>query len=65
MLFKEEFGEFMFEVDFDGEIDRALIQRCVKKGLFDGNFLQKSIDMEMMALGRRIINQAVTTINET
>ena len=51
MLLKEEFGQLMFEVDFDGEIDKALIERCVDKGLFDEDFLQKSIDMELMALG--------------
>ena len=53
----------MFEIDFDGEIDKALIERCVDKGLFDKDFLQKSIDMELMALGRRIINQPQTTID--
>ena len=62
---KEKHGKFMFELDFDGEVDKALIQRCVGKGLFDGNFLQKSVDMEMMALGRRILNPAVKTMNET
>ena len=65
MLFIEEFGELMFEVDFSGKTNKALIQRCVDKGLFDGNFLQQSIDMELMALGRRILNPAVKTMNET
>ena len=65
MLFTVKFGELMFKVNFDGEIDRALIQRCVNKGLLDENFLQKSIDMEMMALGRRIIDQQATTMEET
>ena len=60
IVMKEKYGKLMFEVDFDGEIDKALIQRCVDKGLFDDNFLQKAIDMEMMALGRRIINQSKT-----
>ena len=57
MLIKEEFGQLMFELDFDGEIDKALIQRCVDKGLFDEDFLQKSIDMELTALGRRGKNE--------
>ena len=47
----------MFEVNFDGEVDEHLIQRCVDKGLLDEDFLQKSIDMELMALGRRITNR--------
>ena len=55
----------MFEVDFDSEIDKALIQRCVDKGLFDGNSLQNSIDMQMMPLGRRIIGESRVMMNET
>ena len=61
---KEQFGKLMLQVNFDGEIEKGLIKRCVDKGLFDGNFLQQSIDMELMALGRRIISQSETTTNE-
>ena len=47
----------MFKLDRKSEINKALIQRCVDKGLFDANYLQKSIDLELMALGRRITNR--------
>ena len=54
----------MFQANFDGDVEKALIQRCVDKGLFDRNFMRQSIDMGMMALGRRIINPAVKTSEE-
>ena len=54
MHYKVEFAKTIFEVNFDDETDKALVQRCVDKGLFDANFLQKSIDLNLMALGRRI-----------
>ena len=57
MLYIEEFTQLMLDMDFDGETDKALIQRCVNKGLFDANFLQKSIDLELLTLGRRIISE--------
>ena len=63
MLFTEQLGELMSNVKFNDKIDKALIQRCVDKGLLDKQFLQKSIDMEMMALVRRIIDQTTTTVN--
>ena len=63
MLFIEQLGELMSNVKFNDKIDKALIQRCVDKGLLDKQFLQKSIDMEMMALVRRIIDQTTTTVN--
>ena len=63
MLIKEKFGKLVLNLDFNGDIDKALIQRCVDKGLFDGNFLQKSIDMEMVTLGRRIMTRA--EVNKT
>ena len=56
MLVKEQFGKLFFD-GFDGEVNQALIQRCVDKGLFDKNSVQDSIDMQLVALGRRIINQ--------
>ena len=65
MSLKEQFGKLMFQANFDGDVDKALIQRCVDKGLFDGNFMRQSIDMGMMALGRRIINEPSTTLSET
>ena len=63
MSLKEQFGKLMFQANFDDDVDKALIQRCVDKGLFDGNFLQKSIDMEMVTLGRRIMTRA--EVNKT
>ena len=63
MLFTEQLGELMSNVKFNDKIDKALIQRCVDKGLLDKQFLQKSIDMEMMTLVRRIIDQTTTTVN--
>ena len=50
----------MFEVNFDSEIEKSLIQRCVDKGLLDDNYLKKSLDMGLMALGRRITNRQGT-----
>ena len=55
----------MFDLEFDGETDKSLVQRCVDKGLFDEDFLQKSIDMELNALGRRVINKPRVPMNET
>ena len=52
-----KFSELVFTLDHKSKINQALIQRCVDKRLFDGDFLQRSMDMEMMELGRRIFSQ--------
>ena len=53
----EKLGKVIFTLDRNSKINQDLIQRCVDKGLLDENFLQESLDMKMMQLGRRIINQ--------
>ena len=51
-----KFSELVFTLDHNSKINQALIQRCVDKRLFDGDFLQRSMDMEMMELARRIFS---------
>lgn len=47
----------MFDLDRKSKVNKALIQRCVDKGLIDGNYLQRSLDTEMMDLARRLFEQ--------
>lgn len=58
------FRELVLKLDETSKINQALIQRCVDKGLFDENFLKRSIDMEVMELGRRIFNQSESFIDD-
>lgn len=47
----------MFKLDRKSKVNKALIQRCVEKGLLDDSFLQQSLDLELVNLARRIIEQ--------
>ena len=48
----------MFNLDQKSKVNLALIQHCVDKGLIDGNFLRRSLDLEMMDLARRLFEQS-------
>ena len=59
----ENFSKAMFKMDRKSKINKALIERCVEKGLVDGNFLRQSLDMEMMNLARRIFDESDSQSN--
>ena len=60
----EQYTKAMFKLDRKSEINKALIQRCVDKGLVDGNRTRQSLDLEMMNLARRIFEESDSTSSD-